>query len=296
LINKGFRPLGIDPARNVVKPLLKKGFPIINNYFKAEVAEKIAKKFGKFDMVFSSNTLAHIEDMSDVFSGIKKILKPDGFIMFEVHYLANLIREIQYDMIYHEHQYYYSALSVKKFVESHGLELFNVKLIPNIHAGSIRFYIQFKKTGKNLVSKSVAKIISEEKKLKLDDVSAFESFSKRITQTREKLLNKLNEIKKSGKRIAGYGASGRGTIIMNYCKIGRNYIDYVADDAPSRQNLFTPGTHVPTVSSKILTAKNRPDFLLLFAWSFFEEIKKRNIKYINSGGKFILPLPEVTTI
>lgn len=291
LRQKNIRALGVDPATNVVIPLIKKGIPIINDYFSTEIANKIAKEHGKADMIFSSNTLAHIEDMLDVVKGIKILLKPDGFLMFEVHYLGNLLYDMQYDMIYHEHQYYYSLLTLQKLFSQYEMEIFNVLPI-KIHAGSMRYYVQHKK-GARKVSKNVLGLVKKEKKLKLDKIETFRSLAKKIAKTKIDLIKSLNLIKKENKLIAGYGASGRGTIIMNYCSLDSNYLGYVIDDSTAKQGAYTPGTHLEIVSSDILKSKKRPDYVLLFAWSFLEELKQRNKKYLENGGKFIIPLPKV---
>lgn len=293
-LKKGFKAVGIDPADNIVKPLIKDGLPIINEYFTSKTAKKIIKKYGKADIIFSSNTLAHIEDMHEVYKGVESILKDDGILVFENHYLGNLIKEMQYDMIYHEHQYYYSLSTLVNFLKQHNLEVFNVMFIP-IHAGSIRVYIQ-RKDGKRKIDDIVLKTLKKERRDHLTVKDTFINFNKKILQTKKNLVKLLHKIKKEGAKIAGYGASGRGTILMNYCGLNNDLLDYVIDDAPAKQGAYTPGNHLKIVSSDILLTRNRPDYIVLFAWSFWEEIKKRNKNYLQNGGKFIVPLPTVKII
>ncbi len=293
-LNEGFNAVGVDPAINVVTPLIKKGMPIINDYFTENVAEQINKQYGKADIIFSSNTLAHIENMHDVFAGITTILKDDGMLVFENHYLGNLIKDMQYDMIYHEHQYYYSVSTMVNFLAQHNLELFDLRFI-KIHAGSIRFYVQ-RKNGGRKVNKIVTDTLKQEHYDKLTDKKTFISYNNKIKKTKANLISLLNKLKEDKKTIAGYGASGRGTIVMNYCGLTDKYIDYVIDDAPAKQGTYTPGTHSEIVSSAILQTKKKPDYVVLFAWSFIDEIKKRNKSYLDSGGKFIVPLPKVQII
>lgn len=295
LSKKGFRILGVDPASNIVKPLIKKGLPIINDYFSESLAGKIVKKHGKADAIVSFHTLAHIEDMHDVIRGIKKLLRNDGFLAFEVHYLGNLIKEFQYDMIYHEHQFYYSMHAIINLLKMHGMEIFDAKRSP-IRSGSIMYFIQKSRTGTRKLSKNVKKIILMEKKIGLHKVGTFLKFNKRIMKTKKDLIQLLNLLKKKKKTIAGYGASGRGTIIMNYCGIGKNFLDYIIDDAPAKQGAYTPGNHLKIVPSSILGTSKKPDYIVLFAWPFWKEIKKRNKIYIKNGGKFIVPLPQVKII
>ena len=293
-LKKGFRALGVDPAINVVKPLMKRGAPIINDYFTPKIAKRIESNFGKADIIFSSNTLAHIENLHEVFVGIKYLLKDDGMLIFENHYLGNLIKQTQYDMIYHEHQYYYSLTTLVNFLRQFDIEVFDVRFIP-IHAGSIQIHAQ-KITGKRKKRDNVSKILQKERLEGLTDKRTFISFEKQIRKTKSDLLLLLDKLKMKKKEIAGYGASGRGTMLMNYCGLGDNFLNYVIDDAPEKQGAYTPGNHLEIVSSAILNSKNKPDYVVLFAWSFWEEVKKRNAAYFKTGGKFVIPLPTVKII
>jgi methylation protein EvaC len=287
--------VGIDPATNIVEPLIERGLPIINDYFSEKIAKEIIKKNGQAEAIFSSNTLAHIENMHDIFKGIKILLKKNGVLIFEVHYLGNLLNETQYDMIYHEHQYYYSLLTLQKFLKNYDLEIFDVKPL-SIHAGSMKYYVK-NKTNKNYkISLNVTQLLENEKKQQLDKIETYTDFNKKINKSKKDLLTLLEKLKKNGKTIAGYGASGRGTIIMNYCGLDNTYLDYVIDDSPAKQNTYTPGNHLKIISSDILKTKNCPDYIVLFAWSFLDEVKKRNQKYIENGGKFIIPLPQIKIV
>lgn len=290
----GYDALGIDPATNVAAPLVKKGIPIINDYFSAKLAQKIVKKYGKADAIYSFNTLAHIEDMHDVFSGIVTVLKDDGYMIFETHYLGDLLTQMQYDMMYHEHQYYYSLFAIEKFLALHQMHVFNVDIVPT-HGGSIRFSVQ-KNTGKRKISETVKKLERKEKKQKIDTLKPYTQFAKEVIKTKKDLLALLTKLKQKKYTIAGYGASGRGTILSNYCGLDKKFLDYIVDDAPAKIGNYMPGTHLPIYSSKKLADKNPPDYVLLFAWAFVDEIKKRHRKYVENGGKFILPLPTVTIL
>lgn len=292
---KGFKVLGIDPAANIVKPLIKKGFPIINDYFSENLGKQISSQHGKADVIISFNTLAHIEDMHDVIRGTKILLKKDGFLTFGVHYLGNLIEEVQYDMIYHEHQYYYSFMALKKLFDMHNMEIYDVKSI-NIHAGSMVYYVQNKKYGKRKISKNVKQLIKKEEKLNLHKIETYLFLSKRIQKTKNDLIRLLVDLKNKNKSIVGYGASGRGTTIMNYCGLTKEIIDYVVDDAPAKHGKFAPGTHHLIYPSSMLDGKKRPDYVILFAWPFIDEIKKRKKDYLKNGGKFIVPLPRVKIV
>ena len=285
----GYKALGIDPAANVVKSAIKNGIPILNDYFTQKLAGKIVKKYGRADSIYSFHSMAHIENMHDVIHGIKTLLKKDGFLAIEVHYLGDLIREIQYDMIYHEHQFYYSLLSLKNFFQQYEMEIFDVKHF-NVRGGSIMYFVQNKGGGKR-VTKSVKDLLKQEKMRKLDKADSYIRFSKKISLRKKQLILLLNKLKKDNKKVVGYGASGRGTIIANYSDL-TNYLDYIVDDAKAKQGSLLPGTHHEIFPSNKMIQDN-VDFAVLFAWPFLKEVKARNK---NFRGKFIIPLPNVKIV
>lgn len=291
--SEGYTCIGIDPAHNIVSTAQKKGLPIIEAYFSETVAQEIVKKHGQADAIFSFNTLAHIEDMHEVIKGIKVLLKPAGFLQFEVHYVKSILEEQQYDMIYHEHQYYYSILTLQKLFLQHGMTIFNVEAVPT-HAGSIRVSVQNTETGTQRINNSVALYINDEMENKYHTITPYKKCNSKIKKTRKKLLSLLKKLKRQGKKIVGYGASGRGTIISNYCGLTSDYLEYVIDDAPAKIGVITPGVHLTVHNSSVLSSAAKPDYLLLFAWPFVEEIKKKNQKFLAAGGKIILPLPKVS--
>lgn len=289
--NNGFKAVGVDPASNIVKPLIKKGMPIIDGYFSEKLAKKVLKQYGKFNAIYSFHALAHITDMHDVLKGIKILLNEDGYLGFEVHYLGNLISELQYDMIYHEHLHYYSLISLRNFFDQYDMEIFDYER-SEIRAGSIFFYVKNKENKKYKISKKVYSLKSEELKLKYDKPTPYINFDRKVKQTRKDILKIVSSIKKKGDKIAGYGASGRGTVILNYCGLNPKLIDFIVDDAPAKQGCFMPGTHNPIYSPEELL-KEKIKYSVVFAWPFIKEVKKRNKKYIQNKGKFIIPLPKV---
>lgn len=293
LLAKNFKALGVDPAENVVNESIKKGVPIINDYFTEKLAKKIVKKYGKADAICSFHSLAHIEDMHDVIKGVKRILKKNGILVMEVHYLGNLIKELQYDMIYHEHQYYYSLLCLQNFFKLYNMEIYDVKTF-NVRAGSIMFFIQNDR-GQRKISESVQKLAQEEIKIGLNKATTFEFFFRKIETRKKQLVSMLKELKQKKYKIIGYGASGRGTIISNYCLLD-NYLSYIVDDAPAKYGTLLPGTHHKIFPSSKLNSEQKPDYALLFAWPFLKEVLEKNKKFIRRGGKFIIPLPKVKII
>ncbi len=294
-IKKGVTVTGVDPATNVVKPLIKRGIPIINDYFGEKVATDIINQKGQADYIVSFHSMAHIENMHDVVKGIKKLLKPTGTLAFEVHYLGNLILEKQYDMIYHEHQYYYSLHSLQNFFAQYEMEVFDVQKTP-MRGGSMIYYIQHKNSKSKKITQNVKDLILFEKKNKLINIETFQKYNKFIRSTKKKLLKLLDELLLQNKTIIGYGASGRGTIIMNYCGLDKKYFNQVIDDAPQKWDAYTPGTHQKIIDNSILSSSKNPDYCVLFAWPFTNEVVKRNEIFIKKGGKFITPLPHVKII
>ncbi len=289
---QGHDVLGIDPAENVAPLAIKKGVPMIVDYFNEKIAMKIVKKFGKADLIFSSNTLAHIEDMRSVFEGIRYLLSSKGILVFEVHYLPDLIKKVQYDMIYHEHQYYYSLHTLQIFLDKFDLFIYDAKKIP-IHQGSIQVYV---KKSKGTQNKRLINLIKQEKLDKINKTQTYRLFNKKIQQAKDQLLQFIKQIISNNKSIAGYGASGRGTIISNFCNLTKEKVSYVVDDSLVKIGAYMPGTHQEIVSAKILRSEERPDYTILFAWSFSKEILTKNKQYLKSGGKFIVPLSKVKVI
>ena len=285
--------IGVDPATNIVSTINDPRITIINDFFTENVAQDIISKHGHVDMVLANNVYAHIPDIQGISRAVHDVLSDDGVFIFEVHYLGNVINELQYDMIYHEHLYYYSLLSAMKHFEWYGMMVFDVKPV-RIHAGSMRFYV-CKKGSKHgfAVTPAVIRLQNEELAKGFHRPETFERFATDIAERKTMLMALLNKLKKEGYTIAGYGASGRANTMIQYCGINHSHLDYMIDDAPAKAGFFTPGSHFEIHPSSILNQPNPPDYLLIFAWSFFDEIAKRSKKYLDGGGRMIVPLPEV---
>lgn len=294
LADQGIRTvIGVDPAKNIVATINDERVNVINNFFTENVAKNIVKDHGKLDMIIANNVYAHIPDIQGTTRAIEIALSEDGVFIFEVHYLDKVVSEMQYDMIYHEHLYYYSLLSVQKHFERYNMVVFDVKPVP-IHAGSMRFYV-CKKGGKYAYpSEAINNLLAEERAKGYDKFKTFQRFADCVMQTRINLMGLIRNLKSSGKTIAGYGASGRANTMIQYCGITHEHIDYMIDDASAKLGYYTPGSHFLIRPSSVLFEENAPDYILVFAWSFFDEICNRNSKYFENGGRMILPLPEVS--
>jgi len=292
----GVRAVGIDPATNVVNSIDSKDITVINDFFSEKRAIEIKEEYGQFDVFLSSYSFAHIDNMIDIMKGVKCLLKDDGVLVIEIYYLGTLIDEMQYDMIYHEHMSYYSLKSLINFLKRFDMEIFDLHNIPGIRSGSVRFFARNIGQRSEEISPAVFDMVKYEENKGFDKVETYSKYAERVAETRSHLLDMLNRFKNEGKRIIGYGASGRGTIVMNYCGIDGRYLDYVVDDAPAKQGFYTPGTHVPIKSWDYVKEAKIPDYAVLFAWAFTDEVIKKRQDYLQQGGKFIIPLPEVRVI
>lgn len=286
--------IGVDPAENVVSSISDDRIIVKNDYFTEKIAHEVVSEYGQIDMIMANNVYAHIPDIKGVTNAVKIALSDDGVFVFEVHYLGKVINEMQYDMIYHEHLFYYSILSAIEHFKRYDMVVFDVKPIP-IHAGSLRFYVG-KRQGKHSknISDSV-KLLEKEERLKgYDDFRSFQEFANKVFNHKKELKSLLEKLKSQGFTIAGYGASGRANTMIQYCEITNDIVSYMIDDAPAKHGFFTPGSHLEIFPSSVLLEEDAPDYVLVFAWSFFDEILKRNKEYIDRGGCMIIPMPEVS--
>ena len=291
LKNMGIKVLGIDPAKKIAKIARKKGVETVVDYFGYKTAKKILVSNKKADALLANNVLAHIDDMHNVFKGIVEILNPKGVLIFEVHYLSDLIKKMQYDFFYSEHLSYYSLSALIPFLSKYNFEIFDIKRI-RIHSGSIRVYAQFKGSGKQKIKVSVNKLLQQEIREKIFTKEHFIEFSKKVYKHQKQIKKLLIRIRHKGYRIVGYGAGGRANTLLNFCEIDSKILDYIVDDSPERQGKFTPGTHIPIVSSDVFR-NDYTEYSLLLAWNYKDMIMKKEKNYLKMGGKFIFPLPKL---
>lgn len=285
--------IGVDPAANVVSTIQDARIHVVNDFFNEDVAKKIINKFGNMDLIMANNVFAHIPDIRGATRAVSLALSEDGVFVFEVHYLGHVINEMQYDMIYHEHLYYYSLLSAKNHFERYGLIIFDIKFT-SIHAGSIRFYVckRGSRHSQN-ISTSVTELEKQELEQGFNRYETYQRYSAQVAQHKHQLISLLEELRRQGARVIGYGASGRANTIIQYCGINHHHIEYIVDDAPAKCGFYTPGSHFEVKSSASLISDGIPDYVLVFAWSFYREIAERSATYLAAGGKMIIPLPVV---
>ena len=284
--DRGMRVLGVDPAR-ITKQAIQSGIETVVDFFSAKVASQIKKKYGQAAVVTATNVIAHVHDLDDVITGAKYLLKKDGVMMIEAPHALPLVQNIEYDTIYHQHICYLSVRPMQLYFKKMGLELFSVKKLP-IHGGSLRYLIGF--PGKHAVESSVRECIAEEDAYGLYDVERLEEFAARVREQRRKLTELLIGLKKKGKRIIALSAPAKGNTLLNYCSIDDRFLDYATEKNPLKVGRFTPGTHVPIYPDKRVLG-DMPDYALILAWNFKNEIMKNMDAYKKAGGKFIIPIP-----
>lgn len=285
LKNLGFTVIGVDPS-DTVKQLVEDGFEIYNEYFDIDVCDKILDKHGKIDLFLSSNSFAHIDDMRTIMKCMKSILKPDGYAVIEVHYLKAIIDDLNFDFIYHEHMSYYSITSLYYISKLFDMTIMDVEFT-NIHGSSIRVYF---KNNVSFLPETVQNIIKKEEYL--GQLDTFLNYSKRLNTWRNDFMSLYNSLLTAGNVIYGYGSSGRANTFCNFCDI---QFKYIIDDSISKIGNHTPVYHSLIVSSNVLKS-DKPDYVVILAWSYAKDIIEKNREYLNDGGKFIIPLPKIEII
>ena len=291
---KNIPVLGIEPAINVAKVAKDKGIPTITKFFNTDTANELKMEGSQAELIVGNNVLAHVPSINDFVKGLKILLKPSGIITMEFPHLLQLIQKNQFDTIYHEHFSYFSLSTANKIFSFHGLRIFDVEEI-STHGGSLRIYVKHSELENITINERVSILLEKEKKCGLDDIFTYTNFSKRVEQAKEKLQEFFYSAKRSGKKIACYGAAAKGNTLLNYCKIGNNFIDYAVDKNPYKQGLFLPGTRIAIKDPEEIQ-KTKPDYLVIIPWNLKDEIMEQ-MKYIRDwGGKFVIPIPEVSII
>ncbi len=285
-VKAGIPVLGIDPADTVVKAALEKGVPTMERFFGRELAEELAAEGKKADVIHGNNVLAHVADLNGFVDGIRIALKDDGVAVIEVPYVRDLIDHTEFDTIYHEHLCYFSVTALTNLFRARGLHLNDVKRLP-IHGGSLRLFIEKGEAP----TAYLKQVLAEEKELGIDEFEYYRNFGQKVETLISGLRDLLGGLKSDGKRIAAYGAAAKGATMLNCSGIGTEYLDYVVDRNVHKQGLHMPGVHVPIEAPEKLV-DDMPDYVLLLAWNFKDEVLGQQAQFREKGGKFVIPVPE----
>lgn len=285
--------LGIEPAVNVAKVAIGKGIPTLTEFFNEALATDMAARGQKADLIIGNNVLAQVPDINDFVAGMKALLKPDGVITLEFPHIEKLIEENQFDTIYHEHFSYFSLLTIEKMARRHGLKVFDVEEIPT-HGGSLRVFFSHQ-DGNFPREARVDSLLARELNAGLDKIETYTAFSEAVRQTKRNLLSFLIRLKEMRKSICAYGAPGKGNTLLNYCGIGTDFIDFAVDRNPYKHGRLTPGMHIP-IRPVSEIQRIKPDYVLILPWNLKTEIVAQMNDIRNWGGKFIVPIPDVSII
>jgi SAM-dependent methyltransferase len=289
----GIPVLGIEPATNIARVAEERGIRTICEFFGADLARNLAADGERADLIHANNVLAHVPDLNGFVEGFHYMLKEGGAAVIEAPYVKDLIDHVEFDTIYHEHLCYFSLTTLDRLFTRHGLTIVDVERVP-IHGGSLRVFAARADSQQQRAAR-VQELLDEEAAWGVDRATFYTDFGVRVEALRNKLLTMLRDLKGQGKRIAVYGASAKGSTLLNYFGIGRETLEYVVDRSTVKQGRYTPGTHL-LISPPERLLEDRPDYVLLLTWNFADEILAQQAEYRQRGGQFIIPIPEPSII
>ena len=287
-VKAGATVLGIDPAANLAPLAKERGVDVLTAYFNPETAGEVLKDKGPAKVITTTNTFNHIDDLHGFMDAVRVLLDDDGVFVIEVPWGKKIVETNQFDNVYHEHMSELSLLSIVRLGQSRGMDVVDVTKLP-VHGGSMRVFMKRASLGQ-APTPIVGEMLEEERAAGLTERSTYEAFAERVDELGRQLKVMLADIKAEGKTVAAYGAPAKGNTLLNYFGIGAETLDFVVDKNPLKQGLYTPGTRLPILSPDAV-AERKPDYLLVLAWNFFDEIREQMSDFEASGGKFIVPLP-----
>jgi SAM-dependent methyltransferase len=293
-VRKGIPVLGIEPAANVAKVAVAKGVATLVEFFGARTARALVAQGKQADLVCGANVLAQIPELNDFVEGMRILLKPRGVVTIEFPHLQRMMEENQFDTIYHEHFCYFSLYSAERIFAAHGLTIFDVEEVPT-HGGSLRIFARHEADATRPVTDRLRALRQRELDAGVARLESYRGFDDRVKETKRKLLEFLIQARRAGKKVVGYGAPGKGNTLLNYCGIRTDFVDFTVDRNPYKQGRFLPGTHIPIRPPEAIR-EARPDYLLILPWNLKDEIVRQNAFIREWGGKFVVPIPELTVL
>ncbi len=289
----GVKALGVEPASNIAEIASAGGVETVNQFFNSSTAGQIRQSYGPARAVIGNNVLAHVDDTRDFLRGCASLLpsadsEDDGLVIIEVPYLRDLIDLMAYDTVYHEHHCYFSVTSLKHLCESAGLVIVRMDHLP-VHGGTLRMYAGLRRRHERHAPEIEA-WVEEERGAGMSDFTRYEKLAADVAANRREILRLLEGLKREGKTVAGYGAPAKGNTLLNYCGVTTDLLPYTVDKSPLKVGLYTPGTHIPVLPASTLIER-QPDYVLILAWNFAEEIMRQQREYRERGGRFIIQIP-----
>jgi len=285
--------LGIDPAGSVAAAARGRRVPTEVTFFTDEVAHRLAAE-RRAELIIANNVLAQAPDLHDFVAGVERLLAPTGIVTVEVPHLLRLMEGNQFDTIYHEHFSYFSLMALERLFGDHGLRCFGVDELPT-HGGSLRLYLCHAADSSRSASGGVAALRRKEVDAGLDRIECYAGFAERVKETKRRILEMLIDLTRRGRTIAGYGAPGKGSTLLNYCGIGTDFIPYTVDRNPNKHGRYLPGSRIPIFPPERI-AETKPDFVFILPWNLTDEIVGQ-LSFIRAwGGRFIVPIPEPRVI
>jgi len=289
-VDAGVPCLGFEPAANIAEVAQKNGVETHCEFFGQKTASALRDQKGRADLILGNNVFAHAPDTNDFVAGVAELLKPDGWVVFEFPYGVEMIAKVEFDTIYHEHVYFFTLTPLVSLFARHGMDVFHVERLP-IHGGSLRFYACQK--GAEAIRATVTETLDAEARLGVTGVAYYERFSEQAAKVKADMITFLAEQKAAGKRVAAYGASAKGSTLLNYIGEAAGSLEFIADRSTYKQGRLSPGLHIPVVPAEELAAR-APDYAVLLVWNFAEEVMAQQQDFRAKGGRFVIPLPKLT--